>query len=339
MSILDEHMAALLAKGYAGMDYEGHFAAYGIGAPYIDQKVLDSPPPVKSGLITIPQAIALIGAEQFGEEWKEWERGTLHFPQPVLKPLETKESLRKMDNALAPKPVPKSISFAASGRGTRRNQQPSASAPSYEQRLADWQAGAEARKAEIKAKLARVSELHEEWKNGAKPDSIHTVGVANIKAVFRNLVRAISDGEVHPILQPLDGQKAHSLDAEHFLVEGNQESAIRFSAAYAVSNVTETLMRTGCIFVPEAEVRSALGASRNPAGGLEGLHLSPFMQILLDVIKESRISPDNQVKTIALKQMIKDAAERRGIEYGEGKALSERNIGVMATLMREPPKK
>lgn len=65
-----------------------------------------------------------------------------------------------------------------------------------------------------------------------------------------------------------------------------------------------------------------------------GLHLSPYMRLMLEVIRRQNITPSNQSTKESLKAEILALSERFGCQI-DGQ-LSDKLAGAMATLVREP---
>lgn len=292
--------------------------AWGVGGHYVSAAALDDPPLAPSNRLFFPKAIALVGAAR-DPDWSERERTVLHFPTPIPPLGQTDELFDRLEALLEPK-VPAKAPPSLAGGGHFQGRQATVQA-GYDAKLKAHRDGAPQRRAAHDARKADEEAKLRQWITGAE---IHAEGVASLHRAFKALTRAIVDLDVTAYFRPVEGGKLSEVDPDIFTRPGIATELIRAGVYVGIDNKRHYLFVDG----EAAERKFPSGNATASYSELSALHLSPEMQLAVDVIKEWGITPTDRPSVDSIATQIAAMAVERGIE------LSERRATEIARIVR-----
>jgi hypothetical protein len=298
----------------------------GVGKHYVDQTAFDDSILAQTNRLFLPLAIAHVGRAT-DPKWSDWERTTLYYPSPAVQSEVTVSQIL----ARYPPPLPSGTSLAnIASMGAVAS--PSSILLTYDEQLSDYQTQAPAREEAARREVAAEQACYENWCRGIEE---HREGIEALHSAFRRLAQSVLDEKVEVFVRPSQGGKMQLVDPTTFSRSDIITPATRFG-------VYEAQEGSFHLFADAEQLENAFPLPSSSNSGLEafaGVHLSPYLRIMLDVAQRSGVSPYNQVKTESLKAEIQASAHRHGVSCGAREQLSTRNVGVMATFLREPLEK
>lgn len=299
----------------------------GVGFPFMDQELLANPPLAPTAQIFALQAIRHVGRSMF-DNWSEWESARW-YPAPALPPFLTGEHLGQFEPApQEPKPLPpRSIAASDYDDGSRRHRLNEAARADYDEAMAIWQQSSADRLARFQAVIEDDIKYSAAWSAGivANEDAI-----AGINAAVRRLAQAVMDGVVSPYIRTysdMEPMSLHDWANPDLLVTISRTGAVPFADG-----------KSAHVFLHREELENGFPLAADPEDDLRALgidHLSPYMRLMLHVIRKLKITPGNQPKALALEAEITAAAPLFGLTVGKGMDIIERSLGTMAMFLRE----
>lgn len=159
-----------------------------------------------------------------------------------------------------------------------------------------------------------------------------------LNQAIRRLCHHAAEGEISAVYRPKGGGRPEAIPSDWWQID-NPRHRIRACALNPLRPYDPTAPATAWFFFHKKEFEAALDRSREvklpydvPADGLGAVHLSPYVKLMIEVAQVTEIGPEphQQVPVESLKITIQEIAERRGLE------ISERDLGKLATFIREP---
>lgn len=293
------------------------------GTPFLSAYLLENPPLAPASKIFLLPALAHVGKSTEGDGWLSWESQTLHYPQLAAPTLTVADVLARH----RPPAKTSSIGHLGSRPPTFR---PTVR-PSYEDQLADYNAKSDDR---LKAAQEAVAHSQKAYEDYERLRLTHLPGVTAIYRAFRALSYKVVDGDVKAFSRPVAGGGVlEELPPSRFQDEALVHQAIRAGRFNEGASY---------LFFEREDLERAFpleGTASADAAYWDGIKLSPYMALMLDIAKRWEIDPQNPPKASALQKEIESTAAKFGLSVGPGQQLSTRNVSVMATFLRPPPGK